>query len=252
MRRFANILSLTLLACVAWDSVTFAKDFPKGSFTLTLPDHWVEVPPSVLTAAENALRKRAPKAVVPSYDYAFQPATSKTWLTYPYILVQVNNSGKVPESELKALPKIDTNELLRANTKSLKPIISELSVGRMQFDETEHVVWMAGRLEAPGVGKIQGLTAVIPHDRGTLTLHGYALEKNFAKFEPTFRQVVKSTTISSQLPYTPRWTDHIPVLGKLNCVKMTDSALLGAIGGAIIGALAALLAAVRSMRHDAA
>jgi hypothetical protein len=253
MRRIATTLSFALLACLALNSGAFAKVVQKPGFSISLPDGWVEIPQSVLRAAEKELGRQAPNAkTIPKYDYGFQSGGAKTWMRYPYILIQVNNTGRIPESELKSLTKIKINDDIRGTVDNFKSVISNLAIGQMQYDEAAHIIWMTSQSDVVRIGKVRGLSGIIPTDKGTLAIHGYSLERNFQSFAPIFRQIVKSTSVSQQPTYEPSWKDNIRTLSRSEWGLVKVSLLVGVICGAIGGCLGAFIAAVRSMMQHGA
>lgn len=206
----------------------------KPAFTLSLPDGWVEMPQDVLSAMHEALSQQAPNAKIPKYDYGFQLEAAQNWLEYPYILVQVSASGRVPEHELKVMPKIDLNEEIKKQGAGLQSIMTNTTLGQMQYDEAAHVVWITMKTDVANVGKIQGISGLIPTETGIVQVHAYATESDFPTYLPIFRQIITSTTISPDLTYKPRWTDSSKFLTAINWGQVAGNAVIGAgIGGVI-------------------
>lgn len=236
MKRIRAAL-LTPLFLLAFD--VGAESTSKPEFTLILPDGWVEVPQDVLTDVNEELRRQAPGSSA-RYSYAFQPAGAKNWLDYPYVLVQISNIGRPSESQLKALPRIDTNQAFGRTAAELKSFMSNTKLGQMQYDPVARVAWMTSESDVVDVGRVQGLSAVLPTEKGTLQLHGYALEASFPAFLPTFRQIVQSAVLSPSLAYKPRVTDNVPLLNRIDWAGVGEKALAGGIAGAFIGLIAFL------------
>ena len=78
MRYLGNVLLLAMIGFPAFDSGACARVVRKRDFSITIPDYWAEVPRSVLDQVEKELKKHAPEAAIPHYDYAFQRTTAKT------------------------------------------------------------------------------------------------------------------------------------------------------------------------------
>ena len=213
----------------------------KREFSLVLPDGWIEVPQDVLTAVNDEFKRQGQGASMPRYDYAFQPGSVQNWLDYPYVLVQISNVGRTTEAELKKLPTIDANQMFSGTASKLSGFMSNMKLGQMQYDRTSHVIWMTSQADVAGIGKVQGLTGMIPTEKGAVHVHGYALEPGFSEFLPIFRQIVQSAMIAPDLAYKPRWSDNVPVVGGINWSKVGEKALMGGIAGAFIGLIAALV-----------
>jgi uncharacterized membrane protein len=97
-----------------------------------------------------------------------------------------------------------------------------------------------------GIGKVQGISGLIPTEKGYLQVHCYAEESNFQTYLPRFRQIVTSVAVSPDLVYKPRWTDNAPILSGINWSQVA----VKAIGGAIIAGLIALFAALMRRKKE--
>ena len=212
----------------------------KESFTITLPDGWIEIPQDVLTAMYEELKKQAPNAKIPKYDYGFQLASSQNWMEYPYILVQVNKASRIPEHQLKSLPTIDLNEKIKDQAANMKSLMSSASFGKMQYDEAAHVVWITMQSDVVNVGRIQGISGLIPTETGYVQIHAYSTESNFQSYLPAFRQIITTTTINPSLVYKPHWTDNSPILSGIDWGQVASKAIAGGVFGAIIAAFAGI------------
>jgi hypothetical protein len=247
LKRFGFKVALLVVGFSAFVPLAFATgDFQKPGLTLSLPDGWMEIPQDVLTSVRDELVRQAPNAKIPKYDYGFQLETGQNWMAYPYILVQVSNSGRVPEHQLKSMPKMDLNEMFKNKAADLKSLMSNASLGQMQYDETAHVVWITFQSDVVGTGKVQGISGLIPTEKGYLQVHCYSEESNFQTYLPTFRQIVTSLAVSPDLAYKPRWTDNSPILSGMDWSQVA----VKAIGGAIIAGLIALFAALMRRKKE--
>lgn len=251
MKRYGFKVTLLVVGFSAFVPLAFATgDFQKPGFTLSLPDGWIEVPQDVLTSVSNELVRQAPNAKIRKYDYGFQLETGQHWMAYPYVLVQVSNSGRVPEHQLKSMPKMDLNEMFKNKAADLKSIMSNATLGQMQYDETAHVVWITFQSDVVDIGKVQGISGLIPTEKGYLQVHCYAEESNFQTYLPAFRQIVTSVAVSPELVYKPRWTDNSPILSGMDWSQVAVKAIGGAIGGAIIAGLIALFVALMRRKKE--
>lgn len=211
-----------------------AVEIQKPTFTLSLPDGWVEMPQDVLSAMHEALSKQAPNAKIPKYDYGFQLEAAQNWLEYPYVLVQVSAAGRVPEHQLKSMPKIDLNEKMKDQSAALQSMMTNTSLGKMQYDEAAHVVWITVKSDVVNIGQIEGISGLIPTEKGIVKVHAYATEADFPTCLPIFRQIITSTTISPDLIYKPRWTDSSKFLTAINWGQVAGNAAAGAVIGGVI------------------
>ena len=93
--RSATLLLLVIHA-LSISNALAAVQVQTPAITLALPDGWVEIPQEVLALAGMELKRQAPNAPVPNYDYGFQKSRSGNVFEYPYVLVQINNGARVP------------------------------------------------------------------------------------------------------------------------------------------------------------
>lgn len=229
--------AMTLLLALA-TAMAHAQPIQKPEFTFNLPADWEEIPQEVLEAAHSEARRQLPDAQVPRYDYGFQPVDNDHWMDYPYLLIQVNHLGRIPDRQLAEMPPIDMNALMREKSPDFAPLMSNLRFGQLQYDKDLGVVWMTSQSDIVGIGPILGLSGIIPTERGVVQLNGYARESDFANYIDSFRQMVLSVHIAPELAYRPRQGDSD---GWLDWGEVGSSAMGGALIGAAIGVLLTLL-----------
>lgn len=226
---FAFILCLVSLPAKA-------ATFDKENFTITLPDTWVEVPPEVLSAYMEELKQQAPTAAVPVYDYAFQP-DNKGWLTYPYVLVQISRSGKVPPEELQSINKIDMNSAeIKRQTQGYGSLLDNVTLGQLSYDDATHTAWLKSDIDVAGMGKILGLSGMHLTNNGTVSVHAYAKADEFEDRLPEFTKLISSVTIPEIHQYNNTSIDW---------KRVGKQILLGGMAGALVAAFAQLWLRVR-------
>jgi len=200
---FIAFLSIFLLCSAFSEPVN--KSYPtKDGFTITMSDTWMPIPKNVLNAYTKALQQFAPNMEKQVYDYGFQLASNKNWLTYPYILIQVKNTGKVPEKELKNLTKFQQQVELGASNASeaLGKTISVLSSGDTVYDEALHIVYSIVNLDVQQAGKVKALISMIMTNQGSINLYGYALESEFDQYSTFYMDVARNVQIDEIFRYT--------------------------------------------------
>jgi hypothetical protein len=206
----------------------------KESFTITLPDGWIEIPQDGLTAMFAELERQAPDAKIPKYDYGFQLGSSQNWMEYPYILVQLNKASRIPEHQLKSLPTIDLNAKIKDQAANMQSLMSSISIGKMQYDQAAHVVWLTMQSDVVNVGRIRGISGLIPTETGFVQVHAYSTESDFQSYLPIFRQIITATAINPSLVYKPRWTDSSPIISGIDWGQMAGKAIVGGVIGGLI------------------
>jgi hypothetical protein len=219
-----------------------AFNVQKASFALTLPDGWVEIPENVLASTRDEVARQAPNANIrkPSFGFQLKSAPQDS-ITYPYILVSLNEAGRIPEKQLKAMPEYDFHKTIDKTVVNLKSMLTAGSLGKVQYDPVAHIVWMPTVVEAPEVGEIIGLTGLIPTESGFIQIDTYCLGSAGQTFIPTFYTIITSARIPEKNTYKPHWSDNVPPDRPVSFIKVTDDGLLKA---AITGALLALFSGI--------
>lgn len=213
-----------------------AAVFDKEAFTITLPDTWVEVPPEVLSAYMEELKRQAPTATVPVYDYAFQP-DNKGWLTYPYVLVQISRSGKIPQEELQSINKIDMNsDAIKSQADGYGGLLDNVTLGQLSYDTKTNTAWLKSDVDVAGTGKVLGISGMHLTNKGTIAVHAYAKAAEFDDRLPEFTKLISSVTIAEIHQYDNTAIDWNRV-GK--------QILLACMAGALVAAFAQLWVRIR-------
>lgn len=176
----------------------------KPEFTVTLPDGWVEVPHEAM-ATFNANVARAmpnlPKARLPQYQYGFQPK-AKEWLAdYPYIVVRIKASGRIPESEFQQMETVDLNKEMRKHKDELPAFMSKMALGRPVYDPSSHTVWVGGQVPGPDDAPIRALSAMIATKDGFVQLAAYAPDATFASYYAALHRAMASVVIPPEMRY---------------------------------------------------
>jgi hypothetical protein len=225
---------LMLAACLA-STAAFATTVSKPEVTLDVPDGWVEVPADVLQRFYDEMKRQAPLAQVPKYDYAYQSAEGPPWLAYPYVLVKVTTTGRPTEHDLETLPTIDLNEEIRDKQDAWSNIMKQTSLGKMRYDKAANIVWIPSQSQVVGIGEVTGLSGVIPTERGFVELHAYARAGDFPQRATTFEKIITGAKIAPDLLYKPRWSDKLgPAAGLFDTRSLLSKLAIGAILGILV------------------
>lgn len=230
---------------VAWLSTmvlanAVAKEFDsEKGFKLNLPADWIAIPKQALNQFSAHLKKVAPDAARPQYDFGFQLRASQNWFEYPYILVQVKNNGRLPESELKNLKKIESglNQGASEAENRMSALLTQAQIGETFYDERSQRLWATMSINVADVGMVKSLLVFFLTERGMIAFGGYAKEADFAYHSNVFESIINSVSLADNLRYQPRWTDALPGAGRIDWGRIFKKALIGAVIGAIIGAI---------------
>jgi hypothetical protein len=232
---------LVMVACLAV-GLAHAETFTKPAVTLTLPDGWVEVPRDVLLQFYDEMKRQAPLANIPKYDYAFQSTGGPPWLAYPYVFVKITPTGRPTERELADLPSIDLNDSFKKSSGDWSNVMKDMSLGKMRYDKAANVVWITSKSDVVNVGEVSGISGIIPTEKGFVELHAYAKAPSFAEHLPVFEKIVTGARVAPELQYKPSWTDALP--GPVSRFRVTVGFLLA------IGALVGIFIAIYRRRQS--
>jgi hypothetical protein len=220
MKTATLFLTAFLTFCIA--AASFAEEaklpFPtKDGFTLYLPDGWKPIPKDVLDAYSRAIAKLAPQAEKQTYDHGFQLSAAQKWFTYPYILVQVKRSGRVPEDQLRSLAQIGKamDSGFAKARESLSSFATNGSIGETVLDASTHTLWTRIAIDVKGVGTINGLVGTVLTETGFIQISCYAKKNEFPAYLSVFETIVRSTVLSDDLKYRPDTTDSESSTGRI-------------------------------------
>jgi hypothetical protein len=235
MHKTILIIYLFLISTFTAVSIANGSEFHKNGFSISLPDEWVEIPEDVIDTTEEKLAKLNPNAQMPKADYGFQLSSSKNWFEYPYILIIINNSGRIPESQLKKLEEYPFKKVFNETQNELSSIISDLEAGKIVYDKQAKLMWMRTEANVPPEGLISGISCMVPTETGFIQISGYSLRDNFPIYEAIFQSVALSVSPEPQLAYKSKWSDSLPpALAGIDWGKVAGKAIVyGLIGGII-------------------
>lgn len=231
---------MTLLVC---SGETIAATFATShDFSVTLPSGWVEALPEALRAIEAGIEQASQGAIKEQFEYGYQLDSARVWFEYPYILVQVKRSGRIPEGQMAQHKRSHSGirEGMEKAGESLGAFLSGMEQGETLYDEGDHVLWSTMTMNVQGVGDVRGLIAVKLTEFGFIQLMGYATKDTFAQYSPIFREAVHTLAIDEQYEYQPRLTDHAPTVWGINLGQSAIAGLFGGLAGGVVALVAYL------------
>lgn len=198
------LLILTFGLPVGAVEVSLEEEFstPRG-FSLKLPSDWIEIPRDVVDGLGEGIEQVNPNIKRQVYDYGFHRKPSEKRLTYPYILVQVQDVGRVPERQLKKMKTIQKqmNEVGETFEKGFGTLVSSMRSGETIYDPERHVLWSRFSGDLSGVGEVRSLTGTVLTSKGVINIHCYSRGEDFEKYTPTFQAIVQSVSLDKDLKY---------------------------------------------------
>lgn len=178
MYKFKSIIYLSLLFFFLTTTITYPKEYQKDCFRISLPPEWIEIPRDVIDSYEEAVAMSAPDFPLQHYDYAFQLESSKNWFEFPYILIQVKNSGRIPENQLQKFEQISLQKDLKKYERQSNLIMSDIQAGKMVYDKQNKIIWMRIEGNIANVGSMAGLSCMVPTEKGFIQISGYSFKSD--------------------------------------------------------------------------
>lgn len=182
------------------------KVVKKPEFTLTLPDDWAEAPQATMAtfnANVAAALPNLPKARIPFYKYGFQRKSDPHWLTtYPYMVVRIKTSGRIPESTLAQVQRVNLNKALRKHKKQLPAdLLKQISLNKPLYDPSTHTIWITGNMTGREGQPLRVLSALFPTKNGSIQLAAYVPAAKFASYYAMLHAIMMSVVIPPDLRY---------------------------------------------------
>ncbi len=209
----------------------------EDSFTIHLPGNWVEIPNEFLKQYSEKIYQLAPQIGKQNYDYGFQLTPVDTWMTYPYILVQVKRTGRISEEELgqyKQIKKELSGQMEEVGA-SMSSILSNTQLGETLYDTVNQILWISFSFDLQNTEKIKAQSAVMLTEFGVIQLTGYATDNTYEYFQPLYLEVAKQIKLDDAIKYKPRLVDNVIVGEGINKRRILTAVLLGMIIGVVIG-----------------
>ena len=226
----ASALIASAPLCVA-EGKTISQ--PRLGYTLTLPAGWEEIPGPAIEEQTRSVLAAAQGRMAQHFDDGFQRSGSLKWLQYPYILVQVKETGRVPEGRLTHMKMLRYGIQTGMDTtgKKLNSIVSNLSLGDTYYDPTNKCLLIRMSVNVARVGEVRALTRGFLTEKGMLLFHCYAPALEFDSQLPEFQEILDSVRLSDELRYKPRLGDSIGV----DFSRVARSAFVCGITAGLIG-----------------
>lgn len=243
MKLIALCLSAMLIAGVASGATPLPQTVETSdNFTMSLPAEWIQIPRDVLDAYMKKMAELAPQAPKQTFEYGFQLKTPAGWFHYPYMLVQVRNIGRVPEAELKSLPRVENalREGIKQAETGAKSLCAEMSVNKTYYDSDSHILWTQVSTEVVNVGTVRGVMAMILTERGIIQVMCYARSAEFEQYAPMFEEIARNVRVGETIRYRPKLTDSIPPVLRSPLGRIVILAVIGGVIGGVYGMVAAL------------
>jgi hypothetical protein len=223
---------------------------PQGHFFFMLPAGWEEIPKDAIEASLKILREQYGHTLASNYDGAFQKIGTN-YFAYPYIMFQIDKSGRWPENEIKK--SLSSNEWEKAIEKGLHTVEEQLPTliqnsraGQTTYDKERNIVFTKMESGVAGIGKIVALTAIILSNYGNVALFCYSTKENFDNELPYFTEIINSFRYDIGYEYGQVTKDNY--IAKTNSAQKSHS--LHALGWTVlvVGILATVVTLIAAKK----
>jgi hypothetical protein len=187
--------ALALLFCTS----AMAEKIQKSEFSIDVPKSWNEIPQSVLTKSFDDVQRALPNSTYPKQNYGFQ--IGKTWLSYPYLMIEIKASRKYSLSELRSAGKIDMQKISAQSKEQLGEWMNNIKLGQPMFDENTNITWVFLNGKVANIGDVAGVLGMIPTENGFIQVTGSSKVGDFSKNLPIFQKIILSIKVKSPLVY---------------------------------------------------
>lgn len=206
-RRILSCLFTCLL--ILYTLPSNSNELKKEAFSIMIPEDWLEMPRKAINDYLKNLAALAPDVPVQSYDYGFQSKFTDDWFEYPYILIQINNKGRISALELEKLEDIPVQKSIDAHKKKLNTILSDVELQKMVYDKNAGIVWMRIELDVVKSGPVSGLVGMIPTEKGFINVIGYSNREEYPDYEPIFQTIAMTVAPAPDLVYQTRMWEKL-------------------------------------------
>ncbi len=208
----------------------------EDGFTMYLPESWVEIPNEILKQYSEKVSLLAPQIGKQIYDYGFQLTPVDTWMTHPYILVQVKRTGRISEEALGQYKQINDmfSEQIEEVGNNISSILSNTQLGETLYDTANQILWINISFDLQETGKVNAQIAVKLTEFGVVQIIGYATENTFASFQPLYQEVARRISLDDAIKYKPRLADNV-IKDEGTNSRILIAVLLSTIMGVVIG-----------------
>lgn len=223
-------------------------EIPGKDITLVLPVDWEEIPPNTLQEYRDVVARLSNNPTearknTAGYVFAAQHKGAENYFAYPYLIVQLLNTGRISAAHFQDLGNSNSSPITDAAPK-IEKLFPNLLQGvkgtTVTYDSTTNRFWLELTLKVANES-CHGLGAMIPTEKGWVEVFLYSTEKDFSFWNPVFRKIGTEVELSPSLAYQLRWTDQPTVTSivettqGMNWSKVISYGIMAAIIASITG-----------------
>jgi hypothetical protein len=177
---------------------------------LAIPADWEEIPADELELFMLGLAEATGGRSAEIYQHGFQPAGLNHWFSYPHILIQVKEMGRLRYGQFLDLPGLDEmNEFsLERFAERRGKTGSSLDVRQAFFDLGTYSLRLFSTIQTEAGSLVEVRSASFLTEKGLFVIHCYELSSRIEESGPVFDAVFASVAFDESLAYKPRLRDR--------------------------------------------
>lgn len=217
---------------------------------LKLPDDWIEIPKDKIDSTYKIVAETTETEMV-YYDFGYQWQQNKGYFSYPYLLIQVNESLRIPESELD-MYKFNQGLNDGIESDEVSNIVDSISVGESVFDPIKNRVLTKFGMESYGV-EMTGFMDLQLTNKGYVMIYMYSIDSELAQYESLFTQIMDNIEITQDAKYIYKDINNTKAYNSKNDKSdqsIFSKVLSGIVAAAILGGISFLVNSLRRKKKD--
>jgi S1-C subfamily serine protease len=164
---------------------------PGRGITLILPADWEDIPPTTLEEYKNVVARLSAnptetRKTSTNYVFAAQRKGAENYFAFPYLIVDVLNTGRVSSAHFQDLG--NPMAQVAPQIEKLFPTILKAGKGTtMTYDSATNRFWWELTMKVRE-DNCHALSTTIPTELGFVNIYFYSTEKEFNSWSPIFSQ----------------------------------------------------------------
>jgi len=171
-------------------------EYPAEKFSIAIPATWGEIEPAALNLMSLAL-PRVPNISDIKVRHGYTGSTAPP--LFPWVAVLITDQP-VDEAMFEKLdgPRRAYEEAIGV-LQSSNGVVQQARLNGMSYDKTRHLLWNTTQSTVVSVGALRTLSGAYLTIGGTVQVHCYSREEDFARDQPVCREIIESVVLDPKV-----------------------------------------------------
>ncbi len=190
-----------LTSNISYGAVELTKAYKiDDGVTVHLPEDWTEISREQLDLMAGAIAENM--GTRPRFDFGFQ-LEGVDYIDYPYMIVSNENVGRIRESELSNIKKVEKelNNVFDSLENKYDDFIGDVNIGEQVYDEEGKRLISRMKTDVAGVGSVYMLIGMQLTSKGYIQFMLYCEESEYGQYEEVFSQIINSIEVTGNALY---------------------------------------------------